>query len=160
MTSYCEHAVLQAPYSQHSHHKSQTFVIQKGYALEQPPIPEESDAPPPPLAAPEQEDAEQQRQHGGHTQSSTPMTRKPKWIENDGKASAAVLLPTVVPQLMVTGLCCSVGLEHTCPAIAVCNCRFCAGTGTSRRQSQSPQERPTESEGWYSTTTLWMTQWM
>lgn len=94
MQCFCAFAFLQAPYSQHSHHKSQTFVVQKGYALEQPPIPGDSQATPSPCTQENfaQEHAEQQQQQqNGLTQSSAPLSRTPKWIENDGKASAAVL---------------------------------------------------------------------
>lgn len=74
---------VQAPYSQHSHHKSQTFIVQKGYALEQPGISTDPDL----LPRPQQitQDASEQKEN---SRSAVPTSsRAPKWIENDGKAS-------------------------------------------------------------------------
>ena len=78
--------VLQAPYSQHSHHKSQTFVVQKGYAIEQPCIVGE----PEPIPARQHlpQDTSQQPPYEENAKPAVNMSRTPKWIENDGKASS------------------------------------------------------------------------
>ena len=83
-------STLQAPYSQHSHHKSQTFTVQKGYAVEQPCMVAET------VLSTSFHEAPQDVSMPGHVaaQSSrhtASMSRTPKWIENDGKASTVCL---------------------------------------------------------------------
>ena len=80
--------VIQAPYSQHSHHKSQTFVVQKGYAIEQHCIVEGPELLPAPQHVPQ--DTAQQPIYTQNAKPAVNMSRTPntKWIENDGKASS------------------------------------------------------------------------
>ncbi len=140
---------LQAPYSQHSHHKSQTFTMQKGYAVEQPCIVAEADVPPSIQETfrdgilSEQRDSSQKAQH------STSMSRTPKWIENDGKASSMYHLTGPDLSLLVfhQGLCPSLAAQRSFLGLRHCMRRYCVGMGTSRKQCRSRQERLTGSEG-------------
>ena len=92
--------VVQVPYSQHSHHKSQTFVVQKGYAIEQHCIVGGPEL----LFAPQHlhEDISQQPLYIENAKPAVNMSRTPKWIENDGKASSALDFTHVPAENMLT----------------------------------------------------------
>ena len=81
---------LQAPSSQHSHHKSQTFTVQKGYAVEQPCIVADTGLSQS-LSQEAHDDTTTSGQHES-VQHAASMSRTPKWIENDGKAGPTYTL--------------------------------------------------------------------